>query len=226
MSPDHQVFHRCIQHLETTFLKHCPWLTNPFLGLPSSILKLWLLVLFFYYFFWPNTRPSDWQPSWCQSLGRSPEATESYTSWGSVFKELDQWESGLESLSYGSAPCWVLWLTLEQCGVRPRIAAVHGVAKSQTRLRDWAELIADERTMLWWFQVGKAGTQPCIHMYPFSSKLPRPPVCKLWLLRSHFRSGSSFPLHTANLRMWLCESLGGAQGFALVKENPEKTPLN
>ena len=123
MFPEHQVFHRCIWHLQLPSSDTVLDWQIPFWACHPVSLALAFSFIFLV-FFWPNTRPSDWQASQCQSLGRSPKAPESYMSWGSVFKELDQWESGLESLSYCSAPCWVVWLTLEQCGVRPEIEPV------------------------------------------------------------------------------------------------------
>lgn len=70
VSPDHQIFHRCIQHLQLPS-SNTMWLTHPFLGLPSMHHLALVFSFIFLLFFWPNARPSDWQASWCQSLGRS-----------------------------------------------------------------------------------------------------------------------------------------------------------
>ena len=59
-------------------------------------------------------------------------------------------------------------------------AAIRGVAKSQTRLRDWTD---SWLTMLWQIRVDSKETQPYIYKYLFSRKLPSHPGYHITLSR-------------------------------------------
>ena len=48
---------------------------------------------------------------------------------------------------------------------------------------NWATEHCSQLTMLWWYQVDSKGSQPYIHMYPFSPKLPSDPGCHITLSR-------------------------------------------
>ena len=77
--------------------------------------------------------PILWPPdAKSQLIGKDPDAGKD---WGQVEKEMTQW-----TWVWANSRRW--WRT-----GKPGIAAVHGVAKSQTRLRDWTTKTC---VCVWW----------------------------------------------------------------------------
>ena len=77
--------------------------------------------------------PILWPPdAKSQLIGKDPDAGKD---WGQVEKEMTQW-----TWVWANSRRW--WRT-----GKPGVAAVHGVAKSQTRLSDWT---TKTRVCVWW----------------------------------------------------------------------------
>ena len=92
-------------------------------------------------------------------------------------------------------PCWCFWTEIAESGtgssvhmhsfflnwslVALQCFPVYGRVICTGFLKQAFHFILeyDRLTMLWWFQVGSKGTQPCLCRYPFSRKSPSRPGC-------------------------------------------------
>ena len=95
--------------------------------------------------------PILWPPdakSWL--IGKYPDAGKDWEQEekGTVVDEMAGWHHGLDGREF----CQLQELVMDREAWR---AAIHGVAKSQTRLRDWTELMFVSVLLLWltWLQI-------------------------------------------------------------------------
>ena len=111
----------------------------------------------FFFFFWSIVYLTHWKRLWCwEGLGAGGEGDD--RGWDGWMASLTRWTLSLSEL-------WELVMDREAWR-----AALHGVAKSRTRLSDWTELNWTDSlfTMSCWFQMHSTMIQLYIHTYSFS----------------------------------------------------------